>query len=317
MNLPNISIEPEPFRCLIIGVGGCGCTILDKMIAAEYGRNAKYGEVKYIAVESDSDTLTACEAEQQILIPKAALHKANQELQEQLAAIPSVDMVFVISGMGGGTGTNVSPIIAEYAKQHDALTIGVVTLPLPAEGEQRGATAEKGLSALRQSANSVVVVPLVELASALPVSKVEGIYHEADKAITTGIMSLVDAVIRHGLIGLDFADLMAILGEGGISRIGYGSTIGNNRARQAVDQAICNPMLGTDNLENSTGVIAIITGGNDISIDEVAEIADVIAKKSKEDTQVIFQAFYDGKEGELSLIVVACAERAKARQGFP
>lgn len=312
MNSPDFSINPEPFRCLVIGIGGCGCSVINMMISAAYGRDTKYGEVVYIAVDSDSGTLAACKAEQKIFVPKAVLDGAEPELREQLASIPCSDMVFVVSGMGGTIGTKASPIIAEYAKQREALTIGVATLPLPAEGEQRIAAAEKGLPAFRQSTNSVIVVPLAELASgALPVFKGADIYHEADRAIIIGVTGIVDTIVRHGILGLDFADLKAILDDGGMSRIGYGSATGKVRARQAVDQAISSPTLGADGLKKAAGAILIVTGGDDISLDEVAVTADVAVESCSEDTQVIFQSFYDGKEGELSVVILACAARAE------
>jgi cell division protein FtsZ len=310
----------EPFRCLIIGVGGCGCAVINKMIIAEYGRDAKYGEVTYLAVDSDSGTLTACRAEQKISVPKAALlDGAEPELKDQLAAISCVDMVFVVSGMGGATGTEISPIIADYAKQHEALTIGVATLPLPTEGAQRTAAAETGLSAFRQSANSVIVVPLAAPETCtLSASVVEGVYHDADVAVSTSIVSIVDTVIRHGLIGMDFADVRTVLDEGGLTRIGYGAATGKDRATKAAMEAINGPALTKDKLGEAQGVIIAITGDDNISLDEVTEVATAVTDCCKEDASVFFQGYYDGKDGELSVFVLACAEGTRdTRHEFP
>jgi cell division protein FtsZ len=199
MNTPDTLIDQKPFRCLIIGVGGCGCTILNKMIAAEYGGRIQYGEsthyseVTYLAVDSDSVTLEACKAEQKIFIPKAVLDESELELQEQLASIPNADMVFVVSGMGGATGTKISPVIASCAKQREALTIGVATLPLPDKGEPRMASAKRGISNLYQSANSVIVTHMDELLSeATPAFTIEDVYAGVGKVIIAGITAIVD-----------------------------------------------------------------------------------------------------------------------------
>ena len=292
MHLPDTFIDHETPRCLIIGVGGCGCAIINKMIATAYGG------VTYIAVDSDFDSLKACKAERKIFISKAVLKntdEAESELQTHLADIPCVDMVFVVSGMGGATGTKISPTIAEYAKQREALTIGVAMLPLPDEGGQYAVIAEKGLPVLRQAANSMVVVQKAS-------------FQEADQTIITGITGIAGTVTRNGLLGVDLADLKEILGNGSIAHIGYASANGKDRARQAIEKATSSPAFVSGALEKAPGVILVITGDNNMNIDEVSETTDIVTGRCKEHAKILFQGFHDGKAGEFSVLIVACEE---------
>lgn len=301
----------EPFRCLVIGVGGCGCTVINEMIAAGYGGVTKYGKVTYLALDSDSGALEACRTEQKIFVPKAVLlDEAEQALWGQLASIPCSHMVFVVSGMGGQTGTKLSPLVAEYARQQEALTIGIATCPLPTEGGEYKAAAEKGLSAFHQHANCLIVVPLENvLPENVPELCSEAAYRSADKAILTGIMSITDTMIRKGLIGFDFADLKTVLENGGMSRVGYGTAIGKECARQAVDKAISSPLLGVDKLKSALGVIAVIVGGNDDGIiGAISEISGILVDSCNDNTLIFSQGFYDGKDGELSVAIITCEE---------
>ena len=323
MNTPDTYTLPdfdrEPFRCLIIGVGGCGCAILNNMLAAEYGKDRQYGEVIYIALDSESATLETCKAEQKICIPKTALYEDEPELQEQLAAIPRADMVFVLFGMGGATGTKISPIVASYAKQRESLTIGVTALPLLDEGEQRVTTAKKGLSAFLRGTNSLIEIPMPALLSGTEETPaIEDVYAEADKAIITGITAIVDCILPYGrLIGMDFADLQTVFGNGGISRVSYGAATGKGRARQAALQAISSPMLGVEKLKRASGVLIVIVGDSTISLEEVSEVSNIFLEKCHEDAEVLFQTFYDGNDSALSVLVLACAKGAKdTRYGF-
>jgi cell division protein FtsZ len=302
-------VRNKSIAIIVIGVGRCGCAIINKMVSSEYTG------VTYIAVDSDSTMLNACKAEQKIFIPEAVLlDGAEQELRERLASIPDAHMAFVVSGMGGITGTKISPIIAEYVMRHQTLVIGATTSPLPDEGEQRMATAEKGLSIFLQSANSVIVIPMAELLSrATPPLKMKDIYHKADRAIIIGIESLVDTITRRGLIGVDFMDIKAVLENGGISHVGYGTATGKERARQAATRAIFSPMLGVNKLKRALGLILIIVGDNDVSLDEVSEVNNIISDCCNDNAQILFQSFYDGKAGELSAIIIGSIGRSSAK----
>ena len=289
-------IKKQSAKIKVIGVGGGGNNSLSRM--KEIG--IKGGEL--IAINTDAQDLLYCNADQKILIgreltqglgagsnPKVGEEAAKESESEIKKKISSSDMIFITCGLGGGTGTGAAPVVASLAKKQGALTIGVVTLPFTIEGKKRLENAMDGLERLESVVDTLIVIPndkLLELAPELPLHTA---FKIADEILTNAVKGVTELVTVAGLVNLDFADVKAVMVDGGVSLIGMGESDSTNRAVESVEKAINNPLLDVD-ISNATRSLVNIVGGSDMSLDECKVIIETIGSKLSPYAKLIWGA---------------------------
>jgi len=289
-------LKKQSAKIKVIGIGGGGNNSLSRM--REIG--IKGGEL--IAVNTDAQDLLYANADQKILIgreltqglgagsnPKIGEEAARESESEIKKKISGSDMVFITCGLGGGTGTGAAPIIASIAKKQGALTIGVVTLPFTIEGRKRIENAMMGLERLEAVVDTLIIIPndkLLELAPELPLQTA---FKIADEILTNAVKGTTELVTVSGLVNLDFADIKAVMVNGGVSLIGMGESDSQQRSMEAVEKAIQNPLLDVD-ISDATGALANIIGGPDMSLDECKSIIETIGNKLSPDAKMIWGA---------------------------
>lgn len=280
----------------IIGVGGGGNNSLNRM--KEIG--IRGGEL--IAVNTDAQDLLYTNADVKILIGKELTHGlgagSNPRVGEEAAKeseseikkrLSGSDLIFITCGLGGGTGTGAAPFIAGLAKKQGALTIGVVTLPFTIEGKKRVENAMNGLEKMESVVDTLIVIPndkLLELAPDLPLQTA---FKIADEILTNAVKGVTELVTVTGLVNLDFADIRAVMSDGGVSLIGMGEADSTNRAFESVEKALNNPLLDVD-VSGATGALINVVGGNDMSLDECKVIIERVGKKLSPDAKLIWGA---------------------------
>ena len=289
-------LQKQHAKVKVFGLGGGGGNTISRM--KEIG--IKGGE--FIALNTDAQDLLYANADHKILIgreltmglgagsnPKIgeeAAHESEQDIKKKLAG---ADMVFITCGLGGGTGSGAAPVVANIAKKQGALTIGVVTMPFTIEGRKRIENAEYGLERLESSVDTLIVIPndkLLEIAPELPLQTA---FKVADEILTNAVKGTTELVTKSGLVNLDFADVKAVMSDGGVSLIGMGESDSANRAQEAVEKALTNPLLDVD-LSGSTGALINIIGGNDMSLDEARAIISSVGQKLGPDAKMIWGA---------------------------
>ena len=289
-------IKKQSSKVKVFGVGGGGGNTVTRM--REIG--IKGGE--FITVNTDAQDLLYTNADHKILIGRElthglgsgsdprvgeeAAHESEQDIKKKLSG---ADMVFITAGMGGGTGTGAGPIIAELAKKQGALVIGVVTMPFTIEGRKRIENAEYGLERMESFVDTLIVIPndkLLEIAPELPLQTA---FKVADEILTNAVKGITELVTKTGLVNLDFADVKAIMVNGGVSLMGMGESDSAKRAHEAVEKAISNPLLDVD-ISNATGALVNIIGGNDMSLDEAREIIATVGDRLSPDAKLIWGA---------------------------
>jgi cell division protein FtsZ len=312
----------------VVGVGGAGVNAVNRMIEAEVSG------VEFIAVNTDSQSLQSASAHVTVQIghdatrglgsgsdPDLGRMAAMEDYDRTKALLKGSDMVFITAGEGGGTGTGAAPVVARIARELGALTVGVVTKPFGFEGSRRLAAAEKGIEALREEVDTLIVVPNNRLLSVLEknTSMVEA-FRVADDVLRQGVQGISDLITLPGLINLDFADVRTIMSEAGNALLGIGMGTGESRAVQAAQQAVASPLLETS-VEGARSILLSITGGRDLSLWEVNEAAKAVQEAAHPDANIIFGAMLDDKlEDEVWITVVATGygdQRPPRRQEEP
>ncbi|MFD0049222.1 cell division protein FtsZ [Actinomycetes bacterium NPDC127524] len=297
----------------VIGVGGGGNNAVNRMI--EHGVQG----VEFISVNTDAQALNLSKAEIKMQIggkltrglgaganPEVG-KKAAEESKEQIEeALRGADMVFVTAGMGGGTGTGAAPVIAQIAKDLGALTVGVVTRPFTFEGRKRSTQAQGGISSMKESVDTLIVIPndrLLEIVDkSTPMLEA---FREADNVLRQGVQGISDLIAVPGLINLDFADVKTIMSNKGSALMGIGISSGENRAAEAAKKAISSPLLETS-IDGAQGVLMNITGGTNLSLFEVQEAADIVATASDQDVNMIFgSVINENLKDEIVVTVIA------------
>ncbi|WP_285766522.1 cell division protein FtsZ [Peribacillus sp. SI8-4] len=297
----------------VIGVGGGGNNAVNRMI--EHGVQG----VEFISVNTDAQALNLSKAEVKMQIggkltrglgaganPEVG-KKAAEESKEQIEeALKGADMVFVTAGMGGGTGTGAAPVIAGIAKDLGALTVGVVTRPFTFEGRKRATQAQGGISSMKESVDTLIVIPndrLLEIVDkSTPMLEA---FREADNVLRQGVQGISDLIAVPGLINLDFADVKTIMSNKGSALMGIGISSGENRAAEAAKKAISSPLLETS-IDGAQGVLMNITGGTNLSLFEVQEAADIVATASDQDVNMIFgSVINENLKDEIVVTVIA------------
>ncbi|MGB1376825.1 MAG: cell division protein FtsZ [Miltoncostaeaceae bacterium] len=295
----------------VIGVGGGGSNAVNRMI--DHGVRG----VEFIAVNTDAQALTGCDADVKIHIggtitrglgagaePRIGREAAEESREELKEAVRGADMVFVTAGEGGGTGTGAAPVIAQIAREQGALTVGVVTKPFAFEGRQRTRRADEGIDALRQQVDSVIVIPndrLLEIVDRnTPITEA---FNMADDVLRQGVQGITDLITVPGLINLDFADVRTIMSGAGSSLMGIGIATGENRASEAARMATSSPLLETS-MKGATGVILSIAGTHDLGLFEVDEAAAIVREAADPDCNVIFGTVVDDTLGDSVRVTV-------------
>jgi cell division protein FtsZ len=309
----------------VIGVGGGGNNAVNRMI--EHGVQG----VEFIAVNTDAQALNLSKAEVKMQIggkltrglgaganPEVG-KKAAEESKEQIEeALRGADMVFVTAGMGGGTGTGAAPVIAQIARDLGALTVGVVTRPFTFEGRKRATQATGGISAMKESVDTLIVIPndrLLEIVDkSTPMLEA---FREADNVLRQGVQGISDLIAVPGLINLDFADVKTIMSNKGSALMGIGVASGESRAAEAAKKAISSPLLETS-IDGAQGVLLNITGGSNLSLYEVQEAADIVASASDQEVNMIFgSVINDNLKDEIIVTVIATGFNEEVIQPKP
>jgi cell division protein FtsZ len=297
----------------VVGVGGAGLNAVNRMI------DAGINQVEFVAVNTDVQQLHISDAETKIHIGRELTkglgsgseatvgRQAADESYDQIKhALRGSDMVFVTAGEGGGTGTGAAPVVARIAKELGALTVGIVTLPFKFEGTKRRGQAESGVDALRKECDTTIVIPNDRLLEVLDKStSMLDAFKIADDVLRQGVQGICDLITLPGLINLDFADVRTIMEGSGTALMGIGFSSGaQNRAREAAERALRSPLIDTE-LRGARGILLSIAGGDDLSLLEVNEAAEVIRQTATDETQIIFGATIDERlTGQVWVTVV-------------
>jgi cell division protein FtsZ len=298
-------------RIIVVGVGGGGNNAVNRMI------DEQIAGVEFIAVNTDKQALQLCKAPTLMQIgekltkglgagaqPEVGEKAAEESSEEISAAIKGADMVFVTCGMGGGTGTGAAPVIARIAKEQGALTVGVVTKPFRFESKTRMQNALNGIDKLKENVDTIIVIPndklleVVDRRTTMPEA-----LKKADEILQQGIQGITDLINVPSLINLDFADIQTVMKDKGIAHIGIGSGRGDDKALEAVKEAVASPLLETT-IQGASNVIVNVSG--DITLMDASDAADYVQELAGESASIIFGAMYDDtKSDECTITVIA------------
>jgi len=308
------NIQPESFaRIKVIGVGGGGSNAVNRMI--EEGIQG----VEFMAVNTDAQALLLSKATTRVRLgdkltrglgaggnPEIGRKAAEESADDLYKVLKGSDMVFVTAGMGGGTGTGAAPIVAQVAKECGALTIAVVTRPFTFEGAKRNQSAETGIGKLKEHADTLIAIPndrLLQLADKR--SSLTDAFRMADEVLHQGIQGISELITIPGLINLDFADVRAIMSEGGAALMAVGSASGDERAKNAAEQAISSQLLDIT-IDGARGILFNVTGGPNMTLFEVNQAAAIIRETAHPDVNMIFGAVIDPNMGDdIRITVIA------------
>ncbi len=300
-------------RIKVIGCGGGGGNAVNRMISANLR------SVEFVAVNTDRQALDRCKADSKVNIGskltrglgsggdwtkgRDAAEESRKELGE---TVKDSDMVFITAGMGGGTGTGSSAVVAELAKEHGALTIGVVTRPFNWEGKVRNQTAEEGIRSLKEKVDALIVIPNDRLAQVVDhKTTLEDAFRVADDVLRQGVQGIADLITHPGVINLDFADVKAIMQDAGEALMGIGFGTGDSRAEDAAKQAVSSPLLETS-IDGARGILFNVTAGRDITLKEIEKAAQIVKASADPTANIIFGVVNDEKmQGEVKITVIA------------
>jgi cell division protein FtsZ len=313
-------------RIKVIGVGGGGSNAVNRMVTA--GLDG----VEFIVANTDLQALRLNPAPNKLQIgskltkglgagadPNVGRQAALEDTEKLIEALDGADMVFVTTGLGGGTGTGAAPVIASLASELGALTIAVVTKPFKFEGRKRQLQAERGLEELRDCVDTVITIPNERLLATIGrTTSLNEAFTSADDVLRQAIQGISDLILVPGLINLDFADVKTIMAGMGLAIMGTGMSEGENRAMSAANAAISSPLLEDASVRGARGVIINVTGGPDLSLIEVSEASAIIQEAAHEDANIIFGAVVDSKmQGKVKITVIATGfDRPAAAQAM-
>ena len=298
-------------KIIVIGVGGAGNNAVNRMI------DENIGGVEFIGINTDKQALTLCKAPTLIQIgekltkglgagaqPEIGEKAAEESMEELSSAVKGADMVFVTCGMGGGTGTGAAPVVAKIAKEQGILTVGVVTKPFKFEAKQRMVNALSGIDRLKESVDTLIVIPndklleIVDRRTTMPDA-----LKKADEVLQQAVQGITDLINLPALINLDFADIQTVMKDKGIAHIGIGAGRGDDKALEAVKQAVASPLLETT-ITGASNVIVNVSG--DITLMDASDAADYVQELAGESASIIFGAMYDDtKSDECTITVIA------------
>ncbi len=329
--LPNTAEPPRPFGAAmpvtnptirVVGVGGAGTNAVNRMVEAEVEG------VEFLAVNTDLQSLQQSTADITLHIgaeltrglgsgsdANVGRQAAMDDYDRVKSLLKGSDMIFIAAGAGGGTGTGAAPIVARIAREVGALTVAIVTKPFGFEGSRRAEQAERGIEALAEEVDTLIVVPNNRLLGVLDkqTAMVEA-FRVADDVLRQGVQGISDLVTLPGLINLDFADVRTIMSEAGNALLGIGMGLGENRAPEAAAQAVASPLLETS-MDGARSILLSITGGRDLSLWEVNEAAKAVSEAAHPDANIIFGAMVDEKlDDQVWVTVVATGYDTKSQR---
>jgi cell division protein FtsZ len=312
----------------VVGVGGGGTNAVTRMI------DAGLSGVEFVAVNTDAQALLMSEADVKMQIgphvtrglgagadPGIGLAAAQESRDELKESLKGADMVFVTAGEGGGTGTGAAPIVADIARELEALTVGVVTRPFAFEGRKRADQAERGIEDLRDRVDTLIVIENDRLLEVVEKNTaIVEAFRMADDVLRQGVQGITDLITIPGLVNLDFADVRTIMSEAGSALMGIGVASGENRGAEAARTAVSSPLLESS-VDGATGILLNVTGPPDIGLFEVNEAAEVVTGAADQNANVIFGAVIDdslGDEVRVTVIATGFGERRRRRrrEGF-
>ncbi|MFH0846366.1 MAG: cell division protein FtsZ [Patescibacteria group bacterium] len=313
--MPKINTDVEAFaRIKIIGVGGAGKNATNYMI------KSKVQGVEFIAVNTDAQDLHHSLAKKKIHIGKNLTNglgagmnpdlgkKAAEETMEEIQdVLKGANMVFITAGFGGGTGTGAAPVIAKAAKDLGILTVAVVTKPFMFEGAKRMSLAEQGLERLQNSVDALIIIPNDRILSVAPEgTTMDNAFAMSDKILKEAVEGISDLITIPGRINVDFADILAVMGDAGSALMGIGKASGENRAEEAARAAINSPLLDIS-IAGAKGVLLSVSGGDDLTINEIQEAARIVTESIDPDAKVIFGTSKTDKvkKNEIKITVIA------------
>ena len=284
----------------VVGVGGAGLNAVNRMI------DAGISQVEFVAVNTDVQQLHISDAPVKLHIGRDLTlglgsgaepdigRRAAEESHDQIKhALRGSDMVFVTAGEGGGTGTGAAPVVARIARELGALTVGIVTTPFRFEGTRRMGSATQGVKELRAACDTVIVIPNDRLLEVLDRStSMLDAFKIADDVLRQGVQGICDLITMPGLINLDFADVRTIMSDAGSALMGIGFATGDDRAKQAAERALRSPLIDTE-IVGARGILLSIAGGDDLTLLEVNDAAEVVRQAATDDTNIIFGATVD------------------------
>lgn len=309
--------ECIPTKIKVIGVGGCGGNSINNII--ESGLEG----VEFYSMNTDIQALkksTIKNFENKIILgksvtkglgaganPEVGLQAAEESKEEIEKSVRDADMIFVTAGMGGGSGTGAAPIVAQYAKESGALTVGVVTMPFSFEGTVRMKNAEDGLKRLREEVDAIIVIPNEKLIEAAPKASITDAFKLSDEILVRGVQGLSDLIIKTGLINLDFADVKTIMKDSGTARMGIGVKSGEGKAAEAAMEAINSPLLD-GSIKGAKGIIINVSGGKDLGIMDMVKASETIRKEADPNANIITGIYINENardNGEIQVTVIA------------
>jgi cell division protein FtsZ len=322
----NVGGEAASYLAVIrvVGVGGGGLNAVNRMM------DAGIAQVDFVAVNTDMQQLNLSDAPVKIHIgevltqglgsgadPETGRLAAEEAYDQVRAALRGSDMVFVTAGEGGGTGTGAAPVVAKIARDLGALTVGIVTTPFRFEGTRRRQSADSGVEALRAACDTVIVIPNDRLLEVLDRStSMVDAFKIADDVLRQGVQGICDLITMPGLINLDFADVRTIMSDAGSALMGIGYSESANRAREAAERALKSPLIDTE-IVGARGILLSIAGGEDLTLLEVNEAAEVVRSAATDDTNIIFGATVDERlNGQVWVTVIATGLGGSHRRSY-
>jgi cell division protein FtsZ len=309
----------------VVGVGGAGLNAIHRMM------DAGIAQVDFVAVNTDRQALAISDAPIKIAIgegltqglgsgadPGVGRAAAEEAIDQLKAALRGSDMVFVTAGEGGGTGTGAAPVVARIARELGALTVGIVTTPFRFEGTRRRSAAESGVDELRTACDTVIVIPNDRLLEVLDRStSMVDAFKIADDVLRQGVQGICDLITTPGLINLDFADVRTVMQDAGSALMGIGYATGQNRAKEAAERALGSPLIDAE-IVRARGILLSISGGDDLSLVEVNEAAELVRQTATDETNIIFGATVDPRlTGQVWVTVVATGLGGMKRRTRP
>ena len=329
---PMTSPEPIEFieafaRIKVVGVGGAGGNAINRMV------QSGVEGIEFVAVNTDAQALLSSHAPISVRIgdkltkglgaggrPEVGMRAAEESAESLSELMRGTDMVFITAGMGGGTGTGASPIIAKIAKAAGALTVGVVTRPFDFEGTRRRRSADDGVAMLRENVDALITIPNERLIHMVdPKTPITEAFRIADDVLRQGIAGISDLIIKPGIINLDFADVRTIMHNAGSALMAIGHGSGETRCIDAAKEAIESPLLETS-IQGATGVLYNIAGGTSLTLLETSEAAEIIRAAVDEDAEIIYGTSLDESLGDnirITLIATGFEDRASYQDAAP
>lgn len=305
-------------KILVIGCGGAGNNTINRM--AELGM----GDVETIAVNTDAQDLLYTDADKKVLIgklltkglgagaiPKVGEDAAKEAESELKMVVQGADLVFITCGMGGGTGTGSAPVIADISRKMGALTVGIVTMPFNMEGARRRENARMGLEKLQQFADTLIIIPNDKLLVLSPDLPLHTAFKLADEILTNAVRGIANLITEPGLINMDFADVKTVMSNAGAALIGIGESDTKQRAAEAIDKAMNNPLLDAD-ISGATGALVNISGGPNMTLDEARFIVEEVGSKLSDDARIIWGAqILDDLQDTIRVLLIVTGVHSK------